>query len=176
MGLTQQQGNSFRLSNKNRKCEAKIYLHPLNQNYASHLCFNEPMLRTVLKDPFWVNFNLNFEVQNWRRNYLNTLPKYTLLICQTDKYSTCHNEFHKRIWITSALFRADTVRISETILILETINQTRDLYLHCPYCNPCNLFKLLYISRNEVPSNIESLDQSIAKLTQKTPNSIDVET
>lgn len=75
----------LRSTNKNTNCEANIYLHPLNERSASYLYKNDYRSNN-LKTPFQLN------LKKASLNHLNSITKYSLLICHTNKDSTCCNK------------------------------------------------------------------------------------
>ncbi len=82
----------FRFSIKNTKCEANIYLHPPLQTTSPFMYHKSLLLgEYILKDPLWFYLNWNFIGEKWREDYINGIPKYSLLICNKQNDSICHN-------------------------------------------------------------------------------------
>ncbi len=152
----------FRSTNKNKQCEATIYLHPPKEKDQPFLYYDHSMYDTVLKIPFWIKNELNNsdnsnELIVWQKYFLNTVPKYTVLICDTKPDSICLRKSEKKKWISAVLGDSENVNMFETILIHKTTSPFKwELYTLCPYCNLCNPFKLLLVESNEFP-NINDL-------------------
>lgn len=132
----------FHSATKNSRCEAKIYLNLPSFKNEQNFYYNDFNLKTVVKDPFWINLKTNNKIEQWRKSFLNTMPKYSLLICPTRKSSNC-NEHNKNYWISSVSYERDRIILRKTIMILELQTLKKYLYVLCPYCDPFDPFKLI---------------------------------
>lgn len=72
------------LTTRNTNCQANINLHPPNQKNGKLLYFRHHFLKIIIKDPFWVQL-LYKKSERWRRDFINTTPKYSLLISDTEE-------------------------------------------------------------------------------------------
>lgn len=58
-------------------CETNIYLHPPKYESSQSSYYYDEKYGTLVKDPFWTNYKLHFETEEWRNSYLNNAPKYS---------------------------------------------------------------------------------------------------
>ncbi len=160
----------------NINCEANIYINPPLQEASPFLNFEDQKLGTVLKDPFWINHRFDNTSNQWKNSNLNTVPKYSLLICEQSKNSICSSNNERSIWISTVLHHPDLVRLKETILVLVTSTSQSKLYIHCPYCDPCDQYKLKLIQTFNLMTSKWQLDKALFSdsVNQKSPYSIDV--
>ncbi len=166
---------SFKISWKNVQGEAIIYLHPPNEKKSAIMYQKEYWSKTsVLKDPFWLEFE---ERSEWEIELLNTTPKLSLLICKSGETGeTCENDHHKNKWIDSVLGGDNGVRLVEIVLIMEISPNGEHLRMLCPYCNPCNPFQMVDVSNEwfDVASWLTGLSKN-KRLDQKSlPPAINV--
>lgn len=154
----------FKLGNKNVHCELNIYLNPLNTERLPGLYYKYGILGTILKDPFWTNLRINAKREDWKRDYLNTIPKYSLLVCNLNENSICANPKDRNSWIIGIMFETHFIRIQETVFIFLNLKTHKELYVLCPYCDPCDQFKLVQI-RNFEP-NRKLIDETIINIYQ----------
>ncbi len=155
------QTDQIRMGSKNKKCETDIYLQPPNEKSAPFLYYEDTSLGNVIKDPFWINHLSNNEHEVWKHNFVNTIPKYSLLLCNAQLESSCNTENDKAKWISAVLQNPSMVRISETSLIWRISKHSGQLYVLCPYCNPCNPFTMVLISIHNFPNSRWHLDKAI---------------
>lgn len=99
-------------------------------------------------------------LEKWRNDYLNTRTKYSLLVCQFNKDSSCFTDFDLHKWISTALFHPRLVRMYESILIFTVFQNYRNLYRGCLYCDPYNPYHLTFISTMPFLSSNTTLDHS----------------
>lgn len=157
---------SFRLSIKNTNCEANIYLHPPSQTNNPSLYHEDINLGLMIKDPFWLNYDLNYDLEEkWRYGYMNSIPKYSLLICDQTNNSVCSSDKEQTTWISTVLYLPFLNRVSETVLVLKVLPNKESLYILCIYCDPCEPFKLNLVSRKRNPISKTSLSKNIADTT-----------
>lgn len=168
--------DSFRVKTKNINCEVNIYLHPPNQQTGPSLFITEEYLGQVIKDPFWVHSSLNFRNENRRRDYMRKVPKYSLLICDDSKQSSCYTDNDKINWISSALGFSELVRSSETLLVCMQESNGQKLYVFFSYCNPCSPYNLQLIATNEFPNSMDLMvdNPDILIIAKTNPHKVDV--
>ncbi len=155
-------GDKFSLRIKNCHCETNVYLHPPNENT------DPPMYSgSMTKEPLGIDFYLNNVDHDWKTDFINTISKFSILICQMMKDVTCYNEFHKNNWISIALEMDFLVRTSETVLSLKQVFTTNELYVLCLYCDPCEPFKLVYISW--FSNSVEHLNSKLSSFSNNNP-------
>lgn len=88
---------NFRTSLKRTTCEVNIYLHPGNIYTDPYIYFKHEYFGIMIKDPFWIDYEEKWEVQSWRLEFINSIPKYSLLIChEDDRLSSCYDDNHKK--------------------------------------------------------------------------------
>ncbi len=165
---------SFRQSLIHTSCETNICLHPENIESNPFLYFNHENLEIMLKDPFWIHNKEKWASQVL--NQFNSIPKYSILICQADQiFSTCFNTNDITSWLTAVLGFPVFVRMFELRLILQTSLMGQQLFVHCPYCNHCDPLKMLSILT--IPNTRESLHQtkSVVTILNARPADIKIE-
>lgn len=140
--------DNFLITSKKTNCDLQVYMHPPNEDISSDL-YHEMPWGTVLKDPFGIAVDKLVE----QSQFLSTIPKISLLICNSNLKSTCENEYHKKKWISSLLGNVKSVRLLEIVLIYETHTQYKALSILCPYCDPCDPFLMVCINSKKPDLN-----------------------
>lgn len=80
---------------------------------------------------------------------MNTIPKYSVRICNVERDSIFLQKSEKKKWISAVLGDPQIVIMFETILIYEFKSPlNRDLYALCPYCDLYDPFKLVPVNSN----------------------------
>lgn len=111
----------FRKSLKRTNCETNIYLHPGNVRSDPNVYYYDRALGLMINDPFWVDYKITWRNQSWKINYLNSVPKYSLLICEKhQKWSSCYNNDHIKPWINALIDNPNLVRMTDLGLVLQT--------------------------------------------------------
>lgn len=166
--------NKFRLANKNAKCELNIYLNLANMETNSALFHEDRNLKVLIEDPFWINYKLNIKQKEWRKDFLNSITKYSLLICHSSEDKTCNT--YKSNWISTTLFESAVVRLKENILFLAMSPSQNSLFVLCPYCDPCTPFQFIWIGSSKLFDLNELLvnNMNIMKLYTTNPYSTDI--
>lgn len=72
--------NLLRLGNKNTQCEAQVYLEPPTEHSQKSLFYESSYTGKLIKVPFWVYFVTRYVEVMWKLNFINTTPKYSILI------------------------------------------------------------------------------------------------
>ncbi len=165
--------NNFRISIKNTNCNANIYIQPPDAMAAPHLYYPNEQLGMALKDPFWIVHDVDYENQNWKQHNINTVPKYSLLIYETNFSSIRHNYYYKQRWINAALGYAKIVSKSEKYIVWEMTLNGSSLQIFCPYCNACNPFQMIPLKGSvyDFNFNVKYHDGLVA---QACPRSIEI--
>lgn len=126
MGMTT--SDRFHLANGNSYCETNVYLHPPNQNVDTSLhakCVGGVKIR----DPLWLDYLFNLADREWRNDYINAVPKFSILICDSTKASTCYSKPFENNWISTVLGYGNQIRKSENVLILKLLANTKNYSL-----------------------------------------------
>lgn len=152
---------SFQLSSKNLNCEANIYLHPPTQRSNPHLYDKSSFWESVIKHPFWVGIIEDFDIHKWKKDYLNNIPRYSILVCDYKTDLICHQTKSRNKWISSVISYSIFVRLPEIVLIWDT--NSAKLQLLCPFCNPCNSFATISLS----PQNINPFTKTFRTIIDK---------
>ncbi len=115
---------------------------------------------SILFDPFWESFYYKYYElkETWTTNYLYTTPKYSLLIC-THEILSAHNQNlkHKQKWIATVSILDDKLRVTEIVLILEIFLTGFELTILCPFCDPCDSFKMVSLDFKLLPTSKHEL-------------------
>lgn len=154
----------FRLSLRKTHCEVNLHLHPPSKKFSSHLFFGD-----TLKNPFQL-YHFGDSSLYWHIDYINTIPKYSILICNKALGSSCEDNQHKQNWISSALTHPLFVNFVEVIFIWENGSP---LQIHCPYCNPCNPFETIAVQTKEHNFS-SSLFQATEIIDKTYPKFVDI--
>lgn len=128
--------NNFKFANKQLNCEATIYLDIPSLQNNRPLYESTPQYHLVVKDPFWIGLEQTFSVNSWKRYILVTTSKYSLLVCENETNSKCHENMHTA-WLISVLHNPSIIRTNELILIINLLDSNNALLVHCSYCNAC---------------------------------------
>ncbi len=154
----------LRFSLKNTNCEANFYLHPPNKKHAPHF-FHRELLKTSLQ-----TYHYGYYLLDWQMDYINTISKYSILICNKASGSICEDNQHKRHWINSATTHMFFKRLVEVVLIWENDNF---LEIHCPYCNPCDPLETI-IQQTTLISFKNSVTQGTKNVDETYPNQVNI--
>ncbi len=101
----------------------------------------------LLKHPDWIDFLMNDD-QLWSQYNLNSVPRYSLLVCHSFIQTYCSSERYRSLFLSSALHFPHLVRVFGLFFILEISPISQTWYLLCPYCNQCLPFMLLRIDEH----------------------------
>ncbi len=158
---------------KNSRCEAQVYLDPPTEDTLPSLYHEDEYLGKVIKDTFWVNYEIQYLKPDWKFNYINTTPKISIFIYEQNHQIPDIDEFMK-ILVSTALAYQEDKFLSHTILIWNSISsEYGQLQTYCAYCDPCNPFQM--ISRYTTKANFEqTLLQNVQQVNMFLPNYIDV--
>lgn len=133
----------FRVRVKEIYCEAAIYVNPPRQHNHPIMYKNSKHDGNILKEPVWIRTAI-YEEHRYKFNFINTVPKYALLICQGLPNGICQDSSHQQ-WLGAMLMHPNLVRYSETVLVLLTKSSNPRLFVLCLHCNPCNPLELAEI-------------------------------
>lgn len=126
--------------------------------------YGDEFQKSYLKDPFLVYYEMDSYYNSWRLEYLNGIPKYSLLIYKYDTASLCEDGRNENQWILLVLFHEKLVRITDIVLIwTQSVSITGNLEILCWFCDPCNPFKM-------IPMQIESVYADKHLLKKSTRN------
>lgn len=126
-----------------------------------------------MKEPIWINKVVSSEKEAWKRDSLNTVPKYSILVCDPNTLSACYSAHNLGQWMSSVLAFPDYIRLSELVMIWEVSWRGKYLLMLCPYCNPCNPFEVILYEASS--QNLRPvIDQAMDDVDQISPQSIGV--
>lgn len=96
---------AFRLSAKNSNCEANVYLYPPSRTSYPSLYIKYLSYGLLLKDPFWIFHSFNSDAnEKWRYTYMNSIPKYSIRVCDELDNSISYKVTDQTIWISTVLY------------------------------------------------------------------------
>lgn len=106
----------FRMTNKNLNCEANLYLNPPGIRTSPYLLHRQ-VRRNCNKKTFWLSDDLDFEWQEYIKDHVNTVRKYSLQIWQRSS-SPANQKLYTTLWLSTVLVQPYHVRLTETFLFL----------------------------------------------------------
>ncbi len=151
--VAQTLSESFQLKSKNIICEADVYLHPPSERDSPQMYMKHKHWPSVLKNPIFINLYASYNIQEWKLDYLVTVPAIFLLICNTTTDSICGNQIEVKKWIASIFYEILMVRLSVSVLIWEYPSVS--LKTLCPYCDS---FKVISLQSQIIPTSRSELE------------------
>ncbi len=128
----------------------------------------------VVKNPIWSNFKAEIKSQKWKYNYLDTVPSLSLLICNSTADSICGTKKDVKKWIAAVVFpHPEMLKVFVSVLIWEYSSPT--LKTLCPYCDPCDSFKVIPFQTNIIPNSRVELEKLVQESKQLNPDPHSVE-
>ncbi len=160
--VSQTLSESFQLQSKSQNCEGNIYLNPPTERESPQMYEKNWYWESLLKNPILINFGMTRRVQRWKQNHINTCPVVSLLICTSAANSICGNEKNVQKWVAGLYLDFKFSRMPVYVIIWEY--PSLSLKTLCPYCDPCDLLKVIPIQTQVIPTTNNELQNILMKM------------